>query len=173
MPDDISSGRGTSAGDVHQHNDDFGVRSNGTVGRYFSTDVPAIYRIEQNLHYIPPEKGNQLRYQLEQMASDNVAWDLTRDKPRLSDSSAVEKQSMPSASTSYPGGPAPIGINPFTHVGRQSSTSRAPRDNRPAPLGDYVSNSAYSSVGSGKVNCADCGKNMWRWESDGTQSGEM
>lgn len=114
------------------------MRSDGTIGSYTSRDVPAIYRIEQNLHEIPPENWNQLRYQLEQMACDPIQ-----------------------------NGPGLSGNNPFTNV------EGMPRGPKPAPLGDYVPNNPYSSLGSGKVDCATCGRRVWRWDFVGSHSGEL
>ena len=124
------------------------VRPNGTTGTYTSNEVPAIHRREANLQQsLTPGQKNNLKYQLEQMASDHAAPNPERTGPELPNPPTLRTHPVPSAPAHYLSGPALSGDGFSANVEGRSSTACAPRRPVDIPSQDYNPNQSLNYVG--------------------------
>lgn len=121
------------------------MRPNGTTGTYTSNDVPAIHRREVILQdRLTPGERNNLRYQLEQMASDHVAPNPERTGPEPPNPPTLRTHPVPFAPAIYSSGPAPPENASSANVEGRSSTACAPRRPEDFPSQDGNPNQNYN-----------------------------
>ena len=120
------------------------IRPNGTTGTYTSNEVPAIHQREANLQQsLTPGQRNNLRYQLEQMASDNVAPRPEWIGPEPPNPPTLTHP-VPSGPAIHSRGSAPSKNASSANVEGRSSTACASRRPIDFPSQDYSPNQNYN-----------------------------